>query len=70
MHTLEKLEKKERSIFFQSKFNYYKKFNTWVIIISSLTSLTYFFSDCQLFSRIAWETLLPRTFILLPLSVF
>ncbi len=56
--------------FFQSKYDYYKKFNTWVIILSALASVTYFVSDCQLFGRMAWETLLPRTFILFPMFVF
>lgn len=56
--------------FFQSKYDYYQKFNTWVIVISALASVTYFVSDCQLFGRMAWETLLPRTFILIPMLLF
>lgn len=56
--------------FYQSKYDYYKQFNAWVIILSALASVTYFVSDCQLFGRMAWETLLPRTFILLPTLLF
>ena len=38
-------------------------------MVASLASVTYFVSDCQLFGRFAWETLLPRTFILLPMLI-
>lgn len=60
----------EKECFLQSKYDYYRKFNTWVIIIACLGSVTYFVSDCQLFERFASETLLPRTFILLPMLIF
>jgi diguanylate cyclase (GGDEF)-like protein len=70
MDTLQKLTGKEREKFLQSKYNYYRTFNTWVVILSCLASVTYFASDCQLFGRFAWETLLPRTFILFPMILF
>lgn len=60
----------DKSAFYQSKFEYYKKYAMWVVICSSLASLTYFVSDCQLFGRFAFETLFPRFFILLPLGLF
>lgn len=41
-----------------------------MVVISCLASTTYFISDCQLFGRFAWETLLPRTIILIPMAVF
>lgn len=56
--------------FYQSKYNYYKDFCFWVILFSCLASITYFVSDCQLFGRFAWETLLPRTIILLPMLIY
>lgn len=64
------LRGKERNEFLQSKFDYYRKFNTWIVIGSCLASLAYFISDCQLFQRFAWETLIPRTFILIPMLCF
>ncbi len=62
--------KEERDEFYQSKFDYYRVYGMWVVICSAIASLTYFVSDCQLFGRFAWETLLPRSFILLPLAAF
>lgn len=61
---------KEKDIFYQSKYNYFKMMNKWAIILSSLAETTYFISDCQLFGRFAYETLLPRLFILVPLLIF
>ena len=60
----------EKQFFYQSKYDYYREFNRWVVVVASLVSVTYFVSDCQLFGRFAWETLLPRTFILLPMLIF
>ena len=61
---------KEKDLFYQSKFEYYHKMGIWTIILSALASTTYWISDCQLFGRIAWETLFPRTFILIPLVFY
>ena len=66
----ESTRREEKKKFYQSKYSYYRKFNNWVILVASLASVTYFVSDCQLFGRFAWETLLPRTFILLPMLIF
>ncbi len=60
----------EKKSFFQSKYDYYRKFNSQAIIIATVTSLFYFVSDCQLSGRISWETLFPRTIILLPLLIY
>lgn len=67
---LKYLSAEEKDEFYQSKFEYFKSYSFWVVVCSALASLTYFVSDCQLFGRFAWETLLPRSFILLPLAVF
>src|SRR5690554_3423238 len=64
------LAKGERRQFLQSKYDYYAQFNTWSVIIATLAQVTYSVSDCQLFERFAWETLLPRTFMILPMLVF
>lgn len=55
---------------YQSKFMYYSKLNLWLIIFTSLAEISYFISDCQLFDRFAYETLLPRCAILLPMIVY
>ena len=65
-----KFANEERKQIYQSKYEYYKKYCFWVIVSSALASITYWISDCRLFERFAWETLLPRTFILIPLLVF
>lgn len=65
------LRGEEREAFNQSKFEYFRSFNSLVVIFSCLSSVFYFLSDCQLFGNVfAWETLLPRTFILLPMGIF
>ena len=64
---MQEFTKKE---FYQSKYDYYKKFAYYVVVAGCLGSTTYFVSDCQLFGRFATETLLPRTIILIPLLIF
>ncbi len=70
MNSFLKLKGAERKAFLQSKFEYYRTYNTYAVIVSCLASITYFISDCQLFGRFAWETLIPRCFILVPLTIF
>lgn len=70
MNSFIKLRGAEKKAFLQSKFEYYRSYNTWAVTISCLGSLTYFISDCQLFGRFAWETLFPRSAILIPLVIF
>lgn len=70
MNTFLKLKGKEKQDFLQSKYEYYRTYNTYAVIVACLASITYFISDCQLFGRFAWETLLPRCFILIPLAIF
>lgn len=64
------VDKKARHDFYQSKYEYYKLYSLIVIIGVCLASTTYWISDCELFERIAWETLIPRTIILIPMFVF
>lgn len=66
----EGIAKEERNQFYQSKYEYYGTYSLWVVVAACLASTTYWFSDCQLFGRVAWETLLPRLFILIPLIPF
>ncbi len=37
--------------FYQSKYEYFRKFNKWVIIFSALSEIAYFVSDCEIFGR-------------------
>ena len=67
---MSKIEKKERSKFYQSKYEYYRIMSICTVVASVLASTTYWISDCQLFGRIAFETLLPRLFMLFPLVLY
>lgn len=60
----------DRQSFYQSKYRFYRRFAYWVVFISVLCMPMYFFSDCQLFGRIAWETLPARLVPFAGLFVF
>lgn len=68
--TLKKLTKEERLEFFQSKYDYYRDFNTGLIFISVFSYFLFFFTDCGIFGRFAYETLLPRGIIIVPFAIF
>jgi len=70
MFSAVKLKGEVKRDFLQSKYAYYREFVTWAVAISVFSNITFWVSDCQLFGRLAWETLLPRTFMLLPLLGF
>jgi len=70
MSTFLKYGGKEKTSFLQSKYEYYRKFNKWVIIFSCITSLFYFISDCLILGDFSNKTLLPRAIIFLPLLLF
>ena len=65
-----KISKEERDDFYQYKYDYYRQMNIWTLILSVCANTLYWISDCQLFGRIAYETLLPRTFMVIPLIIF
>lgn len=65
-YTLAKLSKEERRDFYQSKYEYYRSFNTRMIIVSVLAYISFFFTDCGIFERFALETLLSRTIVIVP----
>lgn len=56
--------------FYQSKYEYYRLYCLVVVLGAALASTTYWISDCELFGRIAWETLIPRMFILIPMTLY
>lgn len=58
------------SAFYQSKYEFYRKFSFAVVIFASLASVTYFISDCQLFGRLAVETALARFIIIIPMMLY
>jgi diguanylate cyclase (GGDEF)-like protein len=64
---MSRLEKDE---FYKNQFEYYRKFNTSIVIVAVLASFFYFISDCQLFGRFAYETLVPRMSTVIDLVVF
>lgn len=60
----------EKEEFLQAKWDYFSQFTKMVVFFGCLSSILFFVSDCQLFNRMAWETLLPRLYILLPLALY
>lgn len=65
-----KINRDERDEFYQSKYNYFNQLVTYIVIISALSSLSYWVSDCQIFGHIAYETMLSRFSILLSLILY
>lgn len=59
------IRKNDKYDFYQSKYDFYKKFTFWVVVLSTLISVSYFYSDCQILGGFYSATLLPR---LLPLT--
>lgn len=68
--SIKSLSKEERIKFYQSKYDYYRSFNLGLMIVSVVSYLSFFFTDCGIFGRFAYETLLPRAIILLPFGIF
>lgn len=60
----------KRKLFYQSKYNYYKKINRTLLVVSTIAYLFFFVTDCSLYGRFAWETLLSRAIIVVPLVIF
>lgn len=65
-----KIRPELRKDFYQSKFKYYKKVATYCAYLIGLLEVTYFASDCIIFGRFAYETIIPRLSIILPLIIF
>lgn len=65
-----KIRPELRKDFYQSKFEYYKKVATYCAYLIGLLEVTYFVSDCIIFGRFAYETVIPRLSIILPLIIF
>lgn len=67
-YSLKILSRDERKAFYQSKYNYYRFFNTGLIVVSVFAYFSFFFTDCGIFGRFAYETLLPRFIIVIPFA--
>lgn len=64
------ITKQYKEEFYQSKCDYYEKMIFYIIIISSISSFFYWFTDCMLYGRISIETLLPRSVIFIFLAIY
>lgn len=62
--------KERKDEFYQSKYEYYEKMVFYIVLTSSITSFFYWFTDCMLYGRIAWETLLARASIFAFLAIY
>lgn len=67
---LKDFSKEERISFFQSKYDYYKLFNTRMITVSVLAYLSFFVTDCSIFGHFAFETLLSRAIVIVPFVIY
>ena len=62
--------KERKEEFYQAKYDYYEKMIFYIVLVSSITSFFYWFTDCMLYGRIAWETLLARASIFFFLAIY
>lgn len=60
----------EKHDFYQKKCDYYQFFVKLILILSGFASLSYLVSDYQLNGNTIMPTLIPRTFILIPLAFY
>lgn len=58
------------SKYYQAKFEYYRTLNMGIVLAACISSIAYFLSDVYLFGEMCYDTLLPRTFILVPMCVY
>ncbi len=68
--SLRDFSKEERISFFQSKYEYYRLLNTRMITISVLAYISFFVTDCSIFGHFAFETLLSRIIVIVPLNIY
>lgn len=65
-----KLSREERIAFFQSKYEYYRRFNLRMITVATLACISFFVTDCSIFGHFAYETLLSRLILIVPFIMF
>ncbi|MGN0437585.1 MAG: GGDEF domain-containing protein [Lachnospiraceae bacterium] len=69
-YSIKNLTAEEKEAFYQSKYDYYRVFNTGLIIVSVLAYFSFFFTDCGIFGRFAKETVIPRFIIVIPFIIY
>lgn len=68
--TLKSLSKEDRIGFFQSKYEYYRKFNLRMVTVSTVAYLSFFLTDCSILGHFAFETLLSRIIVIIPFIIY
>lgn len=69
-HIYKGMDQQEKCRFYQCKCDYYQFFVKLILILAGLASLSYLVSDYQLNGNTIMPTLIPRTFILVPLVFY
>ena len=67
---IRQMPKEKKIDLFQTKYEYYRRFVSWMITVSTISYLAFFFTDCGIFGRFAYETVLARSIVLVPYIVF
>lgn len=65
-----KIDKTEYLKINQAKYDYFHALTFWSIVISCIVETAYFVSDCQLFNRFAYETVVARFIVILPMIAY
>lgn len=60
----------DKNDFYQSKYECYRTMGTCVVISAVLVHLICWLTDCQLYNRVAYETLPARLIVLIPLTIY
>lgn len=68
--SLRQFSKEEKGTFYQSKYEYYSFFTIILMTVASISYLSFFFTDCSIFGRFAYETIFSRLFIIIPYTIF
>ena len=68
--SLKNLSKEDRQGFFQSKYEYYRKFNLRMVTVATLAYLSFFITDCSILGHLAFETLLSRVIVIIPFIIY
>lgn len=64
------MPKEKRIDLFQSKYEYYRRFISGLITVSTISYFAFFFTDCGIFGRFASETVLARSILVVPYILF
>ncbi len=70
MKEIFKLRGQAKDDFYQSKYDYYKKFNMWTLVASCFVFIILFSVDWVLYQYFEWGAILRRSVVLIPLFVF